>query len=214
MKIPFACPVCGLVGSLDAAHAGKSIRCKQCGSRSRVPEIGEPEAETYALDEPTAGPAREVAAAPVHGSTFVVAPRNEPMRPPRPRRATGKASPARARKRKVDFAWLKWLIGFAAAAVLALVAISLFVPRGTLIAGCIVLVIGSGMLLMGYLVGAYAAFCEDFLYGFLYLVIPLYTAYYLITRWDDLWVWCACSTAGVGLIVLGTEIARWAGVWA
>src|SRR4051812_49600395 len=44
---------------------------------------------------------------------------------------------------------------------------------------------GSLMMLGGYCVGLYAAFQEDSLYGCLYLIIPLYTAYYIITRWDD-----------------------------
>jgi hypothetical protein len=75
-------------------------------------------------------------------------------------------------------------------------------------------VIGSGMLLTGFFVGAYGAFCEDLLYGLLYLLIPLYTAYYIVTRWDDLWVWGTCSTTGVGLIIFGTELARWSGLGA
>ncbi len=72
--------------------------------------------------------------------------------------------------------------------------------------------LGCILILVGYVVGAYGAFSEDFLYGFLYLVIPLYTAYYMITRWDDLWVWFVCMTSGVGLILLGIEMARWGGV--
>jgi hypothetical protein len=36
--------------------------------------------------------------------------------------------------------------------------------------------------------------------------------YYLVTRWDDLWRWFACSTAGVGLVLVGTEILWWSGV--
>jgi hypothetical protein len=96
--------------------------------------------------------------------------------------------------------------------VVALAAILIFVPNGSLIAGCALMAVGSAMVLAGFAVGAYAAFCEDFLYGFLYLLIPLYTAYYMITRWDDLWFWFACSTAGVALVWLGTELARWGGV--
>ena len=100
------------------------------------------------------------------------------------------------------------------AIVLTLSLVALVVPQGTLIAGCVVIVIGSAMLMTGFCVGAYGAFREDFIYGFLYVVVPLYTAYYLVTRWDDMWVWCTCSTVGVGLILLGTEIVRWVGVGA
>jgi hypothetical protein len=66
--------------------------------------------------------------------------------------------------------------------------------------------------LLGWGAGAFGAFSEDLLYGLLYVLIPLYSAYYLVTRWDDLWRWFACSTAGVGLVLVGTEILRWSGV--
>ena len=59
--------------------------------------------------------------------------------------------------------------------------------------------------------GAYGAFSEDALYGLLYITIPLYTAYYLVTRWEDLWIWITCATVGVGLVLIGTEMVRWAG---
>ena len=94
---------------------------------------------------------------------------------------------------------------------MALLATALFVPRGVAIAGSAMVLLGMAMVLVGYAAGAYGAFSEDFLYGFFYLVIPLYTAYYLVTRWDDLRGWFALSTAGVGLVLLGTELIRWSG---
>jgi hypothetical protein len=93
----------------------------------------------------------------------------------------------------------------------AIVLIMLLAPHGTWLAGCILLALGSLMIVVGYSAGAYGAFREDVIYGLLYLTIPLYTAYYMVTRWEDLWVWLTCSTAGVGLILLGTELIRWAG---
>src|SRR5205814_432837 len=101
-----------------------------------------------------------------------------------------------------------WLVRGGVSTAVALAAIAVLAPHGTLIAGCALMAVGSAMVLLGYAVGAYAAFREDFLYGLLYLGIPLYTAYYLVTRWDDLWVWFGCSTAGVALVWLGTELAR------
>ena len=68
------------------------------------------------------------------------------------------------------------------------------------------------MILVGYGAGAYGAFSEDFLYGVLYLVLPLYNAYYLVTRWDDLWKWFLCSTVGVGFVAVGTRLLEWGGV--
>ncbi len=98
--------------------------------------------------------------------------------------------------------------------MLVLAAIAVIAPRGTLIAGSVMTVLGIAMVIVGYGAGAYGAFCEDSLYGFLYLVVPLYTAYYLLTRWDDLWAWFACSTAGVALVLLGTGLLRWSGAGA
>jgi hypothetical protein len=96
--------------------------------------------------------------------------------------------------------------------VLVSAMIALFAPRGTLLVGCLLLFVGSAMVLVGYAAGAYGAFHEDFLYGILYLLVPLYAAYYLVTRWDDLWPWFACATAGVALVALGTEMLSWSGV--
>src|SRR5208337_3868253 len=71
--------------------------------------------------------------------------------------------------------------------------------------------LGGILVPVAYFAGAYGAFSEDALYGLLYITIPLYTAYYLVTRWEDLWIWVTCATVGVGLVLLGTEMVRWAG---
>ena len=70
-------------------------------------------------------------------------------------------------------------------------------------------IVGALMVLVGYGAGAYGAFSEDVIYGILYVLIPLLTGYYIVTRWDDLWVWFACSTGR--LIVLGTGVLQWGG---
>lgn len=71
--------------------------------------------------------------------------------------------------------------------------------------------IGGILVAVADFAGAYGAFSEDVLYGLLYITIPLYTAYYLVTRWEDLWIWITCATVGVGLVLIGTEMVRWAG---
>jgi hypothetical protein len=213
MTISFACPDCGAGGSVDAAFAGRSARCKHCGHRFTIPRPGQREPEAYDLDEPPGGPAPAAPTAP--GSVFVASQGDNapaPVASKRPKRSASAKARRRARADGPGFAWRAWLVRLAALFVLALVATALLAPRGIWIAGCVLLALGSLMVLVGYAAGAYGAFREDFLYGFLYVVIPLYTAYYLVTRWDDLWPWFACSTAGVGLVLLGTELVRWAGV--
>ena len=82
------------------------------------------------------------------------------------------------------------------------------VPNGTLIAACVLAGLGGLLVLVGYTVGAWAAFREDSLYGFFYLVFPLYTAYYLLTRFEDLWPWFLAMTVGAGLVTVGGTIAE------
>lgn len=215
MKIPFACPSCGAAGSADLSYAGKAVRCKHCNHRFILPGSGEPEPEDYALAEPTEGMAGCIATGPAHGSAFVPARGDEPssVTAPRARKRTGSASrgPIVSRQEPV-VAWRAWLLRAGVFAAVVIAATALVAPRGTVIAGCVLMALGSGMVLAGYAVGAYAAFREDFLYGFLYLAVPLYTAYYLVSRWEDLWVWFACSSAGVVLVLLGTEMLRWSGI--
>jgi hypothetical protein len=218
MKIPFSCPACGAAGSVEAAFAGRQGRCKQCNHRFTIPEPGESEAEVYTLDGPAEVRAEAADVGPNPVSAFVPARGDEPsaFTSHRTRKRTEPTTirPAhrrRHRRPESEFAWGTWLLRGAAVTVLALAAIALVAPRGTTIVGFVLLALGSLMVLVGFGAGAYGAFREDFLYGFLYMAIPLYTAYYLVTRWDDLWPWFACSTLGVGLVLLGTEMLRWSG---
>ena len=211
MKIPFTCPSCGAAGSVDASFAGRAARCKQCRYRFSIPRPGETEAEGYALEAPTTAAVSAPALSPDAGSTFVPRRGDEPSAGGsfRSRRPTPTESATRTpHRRKPDVAWRAWLIRGMIGAVLVLAAIAWLAPHGTTIVGCVLMAIGSAMVLLGYGVGAYGAFCEDFLYGMLYVLLPLYAAYYLLTRWEDLWVWFACSTVGALLVGLGTEMVR------
>lgn len=217
MKTSFACPSCGAAGAADAAFAGRQVRCKHCGHRFPIPDDdgdgdGDgPEGDAYALDEP----ARVATTSPPRESVFVT-PRGDeppasPSAPPRRSKPTRPAGGTTARSREADLPWRTWLARGGVVALIALAAVALIAPSGVLIVGNVLLALGSGMVVVGYFAGAYGAFCEDFLYGVLYLGVPLYTAYYLVTRWDDLWVWFACSTAGVAVVLLGTGLVQWAG---
>ncbi|MGZ3300318.1 MAG: hypothetical protein ACXWO3_05380 [Isosphaeraceae bacterium] len=110
-----------------------------------------------------------------------------------------------------DFPWQIWLFWGSVALVLILTAIAFLAPDGTWLVGCILMAICGILVPVAYFAGAYGAFSEDVLYGLHYITIPLYTAYYLVTRWEDLWIWITCATVGVGLVLIGTEMVRWAG---
>lgn len=221
MRIPFACPTCHAGGSVEAKFAGRQARCKHCGTQFEIPSpaavtSAEPAAinEGYALGEPVA----PLAAAAVAPSSSYVGPRgNEPKAEAyeqRPKRLSAEIEDQVRRIRKQNFSWLRWVLRIGIAAVVVLAAIALLAPKGLIIAGITVVAIGLLLLFVGFGAGAYGAFCEDSLYGFLYLFIPLYTAYYLVTRWEDLWIWFACQSAGVVLIGVGTWLLEMGGLGA
>jgi hypothetical protein len=215
MKISFACPSCDAGGAVDASAAGRQARCKHCGHHFTIPAPGEAECESegYSLEQPTESAVGLDVMRPPRDSTFVRSRAGDGDAPSRePRRDASGATRRPARGKVSPFPWQAWLVRCAIGIAIALASIAMLVPNGTLIAGCVLLVMGMLMVLVGYGAGAYGAFHEDFLYGFLYMVIPFYAAYYIVTRWDDLWIWFTCSTVGVGLVLLGTEIVRWAGV--
>ena len=214
MRIPFACPSCAAAGSADAAAAGKTARCKHCGHRFTIPRPGTAaeSADGILLDEAAGG--GYAVMEPVLVSTYVPSRGDESTDsgPRRPKRATSGSATRPAGRRASRSAWPQRMAWSAGIVSIAIAAIALLAPGGLLIAACTVILLGCLMILAGFAVGAYGAFSEDVLYGFLYLLIPLYTAYYMVTRWDDLWFWFACMTLGVGIVLLGIEMARLGGV--
>ncbi len=132
-------------------------------------------------------------------------------RPQRKERSVSRSTSRNIRASKSAFPWQTWLIWGGVALVLILTAIAFLAPDGTWLVGCILVAIGGILVPVAYFAGAYGAFSEDVLYGLLYITIPLYTAYYLVTRWEDLWIWVTCATVGVGLVLIGTEMVRWVG---
>ena len=129
----------------------------------------------------------------------------------RPRRRERSVSGPTSRSVRASTSDFPWQIWGGIALVLILSAIAFLVPDGTWSVGCILMAIGGMLVPAAYFAGAYGAFSEDVLYWLLFITIPLYTAYYLVTRWEDLWIWIICATVGVGLVLIGTEMVRWAG---
>lgn len=208
MRVTFACPSCAAKGSADSIHVGKSVRCRHCGADFAIPRPDGDEPDVYALEESADAPARWVPEDAGQQAVFVPA-RREPREP----RGGTRPTPTRSRPRRdePEFPWAAWLIGGGVGLAVVLLLIALLAPNGLWLSGCILLALGGLMVLIGFAAGAYGAFHEDVIYGLLYLAVPLYTAYYMVTRWEDLWAWFTCSTVGVGLVLLGTELIRWAG---
>jgi hypothetical protein len=213
MPIAFVCPRCGKSYSVDDSLAGRKGRCAACGRAMTVPNFVDDGDDTiatdgYDLSEPL--PETEEMEA---SSVFVPA-GLEPEVPRTARRLRAAPSPSRPRPRHDEDAepfLTKYGPPLIVAALLLIAGLgltALIVPNGSLIAACVLAVVGGLMVLVGYCVGLWASFREDFLYGFAYLVFPLYTAYYFVTRWDDLWPYFTAMTLGAGLVVLGGTIAE------
>ena len=212
MKIEFACPECGSRFAVAPVHAGKTIACKRCGQPIAIP--GAPAAGP--LDMAVAGsyalePANDEAP-----STFSPARAGSvPIREPMPEPATSGPfwldSPRSPRKKKkrgagVLPAWWKRAAWSAGVAVVVMVLVSWLVPKGSLIVGFVLLGIGALMFFAGFFVGAFGAFSEDFVTGMLYLFIPLFTGYYIVTRWDDLKPWFITLSVGAVLAAVGGRV--------
>ena len=48
--------------------------------------------------------------------------------------------------------------------------------------------------------------------GFFFLVFPIYTGYYLVTRFDELWPWFALGTVGFLLSFAGARALQLSGM--
>jgi hypothetical protein len=198
---------------VDAVHIGKQVRCKHCGAHFAIPDPEGSQPDVYALEESSLQAPRARPKRPAEDAVFVPARTDSRSEIDKPRRRERSVSGPTARNRRAgtsDSPWQTWLTWGCVALVLILTAVALLAPHGIWLVGCVLMAIGSVLVPVAYLAGAYGAFTEDSLYGLLYLMVPLYAGYYLITRWEDLWGWVLCASVGVGLVLLGTEMVRWA----
>jgi hypothetical protein len=212
MPIPFSCPRCGKRYTVDSALAGRKGRCKDCGRSMTIPNVADDGDDTIATEGYDLSEPLPVAAGAEVGSVFVPAGIDpEVPRTARTRRPAS-ASMERRSRREDHEATVGRYLGILIAAPTVLLAglglTALLVPNGTLIAACVLAGVGGLLILVGYFVGLWAAWREDLLYGFGYAVFPPYTAYYILTRFEDLWPWFVAMTVGVGLVTAGGLIAE------
>lgn len=207
----FACPSCAAPGKARSDWSGRSVRCKHCNAVFVLPEPGEAAAHAYELAElPDRAPAPLPLAPLAEGraSTFTPSYRegsleNVPVDRfrPAPRKPV---TPREEIKEWSSDARVK-LLGGILVAGLILAGVTFTLPGCGVVGGTALVGMGLVLIAIGYFVGAYAAFCEDFLHGMLYLFIPIYTGYYLVTRFDDLWPFFGGSTIGFLMFLLGTK---------
>jgi hypothetical protein len=64
---------------------------------------------------------------------------------------------------------------------------------------------GLALCLYGYVTAVYIAFTEDDLYGWLFLLIPFYAAYYVVSRWDEMRSRLIMFGVGMTLLTIGGQ---------
>jgi hypothetical protein len=97
------------------------------------------------------------------------------------------------------------LIGLACV-VVVLVIVAVFVPGSRLNIGRAIALLGLILFFYGYGSGAYIAFTEDDLYGWLYLLFPPYAAYYFVSRWDEMKSRLVMLILGLALLAGGGRL--------
>ncbi len=100
---------------------------------------------------------------------------------------------------------LVWL-GFPFAATFATIAALFIVPGVGVILAIIVLIVGLILMGIGGIRLLIGAFQEDVVCGLLYLFVPFYSLYYLVTRWEEQKSAFLMNVCG-GLLVCGASIA-------
>ncbi len=189
MKIPVTCARCGKRYEVDGAYAGKKGKCATCGERMMIPAANQPpapappESDAYQLDDVEDGD-RSTSFASARGTEVL----DEAQSPRRQRkRSPGRAGQKRAERAGSHPALSGRTTLIALAVVLvAAVTIAFVVPGTRMNVGRAVAVAGLILFVYGYASGAYIAFTEDDLYGWLYLLFPPYAAYYFVSRWDEM----------------------------
>ena len=189
MKIPVSCVRCGKRYEVDGAYAGKKGKCAACGERMMIPDMqpaaspAPPEPDAYQLDEVSVSDP---------STSFSPARGTENLDEPQPQRRVRRRTPGSARKTRAErtdsrpaLSGRTILIGLAGALVVAAL-IAVFVPGARMNVGRAVALSGLIIFLYGYGSGAYIAFTEDDLYGWLYLIFPPFAAYYFVSRWDEM----------------------------
>ena len=181
MPIEVDCPACFVPYRLKDEFAGKRIKCKQCGAVVPVPRPGRQavaEAEEPWDETP-----------------------EEPQRPA-PGRAKKKRKKKAASGGGPPLGLVLGLGGAALGLVLLLGIVGIFWTPALALLSIGGMIIGMALCLVGGVACLIAAFNEDPICGVMWIFVPFYSLYYVITRFADISRWVAMWGAGVAVVML------------
>ena len=209
MKTPVTCPGCQRHYEVDDRFAGKTVKCAYCEKGMFIP-AAEPDA---AVAEPAFGEYELSESHQSAPSTFRAArarsdeDRANGQRRGRVKKKTGRRPARRDSGRETAESAVSLtsiLVGLAAIAVVVAL-VGYIVPGARKSAGVTLALPGLVLCLYGYASGAYIAFTEDDLYGWLYLLFPFYAAYYIVSRWDEMRSRLIMVGVGLALLTIGGQ---------
>jgi DNA-directed RNA polymerase subunit RPC12/RpoP len=206
MKISVTCETCGEQYEVEDRHAGKTIKCTSCETRMTIPAA--PPAATpllvcgeYALDESHDSEPPTFRTAPDTREQDQVSGSGQ-VKKRTVKRSKGKGKHKRGGLSESAVSLWTVLVSLALIAVL-LAIVAVFLPEARTPVGVALAIPGLLLCLYGYATGVYIAFTEDDLHGWLFLLIPFYAAYYIVSRWDDMYTRVIMVVAGLTLLAIG-----------
>jgi hypothetical protein len=202
----FFCPNCGKRFDRDESLAGMKARCKDCQHVFVIPATGGGRPANTARSHPKPSPARsarpaadvpvddpygfdEVASVSPARDRYPEAGEESDLLPPMRRPGTVRRKPGR--RNGEEFAWVGpvAVIGIGLEAIL----LALFVfftlaklSTAATVIEWIIRIVYTGMLVTGCIVFCVVPFTEGVLHGVLCLIVPFYSLYYVVTRWESM----------------------------
>lgn len=201
MPIRVVCDQCQAKYLIPDEHAGKKMRCKKCGEICPVPSGSRPSKAPTGPAKKPSKPSKPKAPAADEFDDYGDGPDDdeedeELIARPVSRRAK-KAKPKKAERSKskrknplagfqFDFTEARTILGLPA--VGALLTMLVEGAAGDTAGVCVlgfIFVLAAILSLVSGVMAIIVAFEEDVLCGLLYLFLPLYALYHIITRWEE-----------------------------
>jgi hypothetical protein len=202
MAHTFFCEKCGKRFDVDERLIGKLARCKDCRHVFPIPGL-KPAAPSRAQDARRPGPPPAPSPSPSHDPYPI---QDAPVLPARLGKPVVETRKRRRARGESNFDWV-WPVTVVALVIefALLMTAYRFLDRHEALP-CVIAVgcfaIGYNlMVLLGLLLCLIVAFSEGLSYGFLFMLVPFYSLYYTITRWDVI-KRPFVMTAGGGLLAI------------
>lgn len=206
MPIAVTCSGCDKSYQVKDEFAGKKVRCPQCQA---VVTIGQPQPAT-AKGRKAAAKADEYEDYPDDvedygdDDDYFDEPRVLKEAPRlKAKRAKVKAKKRGERSEPLQIPWGLILSGILICGLVLAGGLIFIFPPAAIALAILVVIAGWGLGIVGGIGLIVRAFQEDVVCGILYIFVPFYWLYYLVSRWDDNYPFGECHVGGVLITLMG-----------